>query len=121
LEINKVLKPGGVVLVHTHPTWPPHELPWDFWRFQENAFWALFNRATGFEIVGTVLSTPARIFPIQRASHLLGTTKTIAPLGVTALARKIGQSDPRLSWPLTAADITPTCYPTAGAKKAERC
>jgi SAM-dependent methyltransferase len=118
LEINKVLKPGGLVIVHTHPTWPPHELPWDFWRFQENAFWALFNQATGFEIVCTVLTTPARIFPHQRASHLLGTTKTVAPMGVTVLARKIGKSDPRLSWPLTAAEITPTRYPTIGAKGA---
>ncbi|MDO8597350.1 MAG: methyltransferase domain-containing protein [Sulfuricaulis sp.] len=34
MEMNKVLKPGGVVMLATHPAWPPHELPWDFWRFQ---------------------------------------------------------------------------------------
>jgi hypothetical protein len=117
LEMNKVLKMGGLVMVATHPTWPPHELPWDFWRFQENSFWALFNRATGFEIVCTITSTPARIFPCRRDSYLLGTTKTIAPMGVAVLARKIGQSDPRLSWPLTAGEVTQTQYPTAGAKK----
>jgi len=116
LEINKVLKPGGLVMVATHPTWPPHELPWDFWRFQENAFWALFNKATGFEIICTVTSTPARIFPFERSSYLLGTTKTVAPMGITVLARKIGPSDPRLSWPIKAGDITATNYPTAGAK-----
>jgi len=115
LEINKVLKVGGYVVVSTHPTWPPHELPWDFWRYQENAFWALFNKATGFEIVCTVTSTPARIFPFQRASYLAGTTKTIAPMGVAVLARKIGPSDSRLSWPLKAKDITETYYPMAGA------
>lgn len=116
LEINKVLRKGGMVMVATHPTWPPHELPWDFWRFQENAFWALFNRATGFEIVSTVVSTPARIFPFEHRSSLLGTTKTIAPMGVAVLARKIGPFDPRLSWPLTARDVTESHYPTVGAK-----
>jgi hypothetical protein len=116
LEINKVLKPGGLVMVATHPTWPPHELPWDFWRFQENSFWALFNKATGFEIICTVTSTPARIFPFERSSYLQGTTKTIASMGVAVLARKISKSDPRLSWPLKAADVTETYYPTAGAK-----
>jgi hypothetical protein len=111
LEMNKVLKVGGLAMVATHPTWPPHELPWDFWRFQENAFWALFNRSTGFEIVTTISSTPARIFPMKREGHLLGTTKTIAPMGVAVLARKIGSFDARLSWPLSAVDVTNSAYP----------
>jgi hypothetical protein len=111
LETNKILKVGGLTMIATHPTWPPHELPWDFWRFQENAFWALFNQATGFEIVAVVSRTPARIFPMQRASRLLGTVKTIAPMGVAVLARKIGPADPRLSWPLRAADVTASAYP----------
>lgn len=111
LETNKVLKVGGLTMIATHPTWPPHELPWDFWRFHENAFWALFNHATGFEILAVVSSTPARIFPMERAGYLLGTTKTIAPMGVTVLARKIGPADPRLSWPLRAADVTASAYP----------
>jgi hypothetical protein len=111
LETNKILKIGGLTMIATHPTWPPHEWPWDFWRFQENAFWALFNQSTGFEIVAVVSSTPARIFPMQMASRLLGATKTIAPMGVAVLARKIGPVDPRLSWPLRAADVTASAYP----------
>ena len=43
LELNKVLRVGGVIQVVTHPAWPPHELPWDFWRFPKGAFTALFN------------------------------------------------------------------------------
>lgn len=111
LETNKILKMGGLTMIATHPTWPPHELPWDFWRFQENAFWALFNKSTGFELLAVVSSTPSRIFPMQRASYLLGTTKTIAPMGVSVIARKIGPVDPRISWPLRAADITDSAYP----------
>jgi hypothetical protein len=37
-------------------------------------------------------------------------------MGIAVLARKIGPSDSRLSWPLLAQDVTPTEYPTAGAK-----
>ena len=33
LEINAVLADGGLLFVATHQTWPPHELPWDFWRY----------------------------------------------------------------------------------------
>jgi hypothetical protein len=115
VETNKILKMGGLTLVSTHPTWPPHELPWDFWRFQENAFWALFNASTGFEIVTTSVSTPARIFPASRAGYLIGGTKTICPMGVSVLARKVGPVDPRLSWPLTAAEITRSSYPLRSA------
>jgi len=111
LEINKVLKVGGLCLVATHPAWPPHELPWDFWRYQENAFWALFNKATGFELIATTTSTPARLFPASRELYLSGTIKTICPMGVVALARKTGPHDPRLSWPVTVEQITPTSYP----------
>ena len=113
LEINRVLKPGGIVFVGTHPCWPPHELPWDFWRYQPNAFWALFNASTGFELLATITDTPARILPAGRSLILSGTVKTVCPMSVTVLARKVGPHDPRLSWPVTAADATPTLYPTA--------
>ena len=33
LELNKVLKPGGMMLHTTHQTWPLHEEPWDYWRY----------------------------------------------------------------------------------------
>jgi SAM-dependent methyltransferase len=111
LEINKILKLGGLVLIGTHPTWPPHELPWDFWRFQENSFWSLFNRATGFELVGCSTSDPARLFPEGHALHLSGTIKTICPMGVVALAKKVAAHDSRLAWPVTVKDITLTSYP----------
>jgi SAM-dependent methyltransferase len=111
LETNRILKPGGLALIATHPTWPPHELPWDFWRYQENAFWALFNRATGFELLMTITGTPARLLPASRALYLSGTVKTVCPMGVVALARKVANHDPRLTWPVRVADITPTSYP----------
>src|SRR6266446_5988753 len=50
MEINTVLKIGGLCYVSTHPAWPPHELPWDFWRFPKEGLKALFNRDLGFEV-----------------------------------------------------------------------
>jgi len=47
------------------PTWPPHEEPWDFWRFNRTTWATLFNAATGFEIVEAVVGEPARIHPCR--------------------------------------------------------
>ena len=49
VEINRVLRPGGLVFVATHPALPPHELPWDFWRFNR----AAFNNAFSPNLLGT--------------------------------------------------------------------
>ena len=43
LEINAVLAEGGLLFVATHQSWPPHELPWDFWRYSPAAFQALLT------------------------------------------------------------------------------
>lgn len=66
LEINKTLKLGGLFNASTHPTWPLHDRPWDFFRFSTDAFHALFNRATGFEIVESTEGLPCRITPLAR-------------------------------------------------------
>lgn len=50
MEINRVLKPGGVCYVSTHPCWPTHELPWDFWRFPLAGLRLLFSEPTGFRV-----------------------------------------------------------------------
>lgn len=47
LEINKVMKEGGLLLIATVPTWPRHALPWDFWRYSKGAFKDLLNPSTG--------------------------------------------------------------------------
>lgn len=112
LEINTVLKTGGLVYVVTHPTWPPHELPWDFWRYQPNGFWALFNSSTGFELISCSTFEPSRLIPAGTGFHLGGTVKTECAMGVVALAKKIGPYDPRLAWPVKTADITSTSYPS---------
>jgi hypothetical protein len=51
LELNTVLKTGGVVLSQSHQTWPQHEMPWDFFRFSASGWASLFCKATGFRII----------------------------------------------------------------------
>jgi SAM-dependent methyltransferase len=114
IEINKVMKPGGLVFVTTHPAWPSHELPWDFWRFQPSAFQALFHRATGFELLSVADGLPGKMYslvddPPTRAVH-----RHTVNQGVAALARKVGAvRDDLVRWDVDVQDIVNTMYPSA--------
>ena len=111
MEMNKVLRPNGRVIVVTHPTWPSHELPWDFWRFQENGMHALFNKATGFKVVDVKEGLPARLLPLvlDRAFANVGLFNVNMAIAVEAV--KIGPVDPRLRWDVPYNEITDTMYP----------
>lgn len=112
LEINKSLKLGGLFYVSTHPTWPLHDRPWDFFRFSTDAFRALFNRATGFEIVESTEGLPCRIIPLAvDASLATMETNPNAFLGVAMIARKISEPDPRLRWDVDLREILESNYP----------
>ena len=51
VEINRVLKPGGLVFVQTHQSYPVHAHPHDYYRFTREGLEALFCRQTGFRTV----------------------------------------------------------------------
>ncbi|MEO6244581.1 MAG: methyltransferase domain-containing protein [Opitutaceae bacterium] len=110
LELNRVLEPGGLVFTATHPTYPMHEEPWDFWRFSPPSWQTLFNAATGFEIVEAVCGEPARVHacrtnPVTR--DIPGSAK--AYLGSASIARKI--SDTALAWPVPVGTAARDSYP----------
>lgn len=94
LAINEVLRPGGLAFVATHPTYPPHDLPWDFFRFQPGAMRALFGPAAGFELVACAQGLPCRIVPLASDPPLRGLWRQTAYLGIAALARKVGAPQP---------------------------
>ena len=108
-EMNRVLKPGGLVLVATHQTLGMHDLPWDFWRFSDTAWDALFNARTGFEIVERALDGEQYIVPFILTAAKLHAERSVGFEGSVVLARKIGPCT--MSWPLRAADIVGTMYP----------
>jgi len=113
LEINKVLKLGGYVFLSTHPVWPEHEMPWDFWRFPKNGFHALFNQYTGFEVISLIEGLPCNIYSLvddaPTRTNYLGTTNQ----GVSLIAKKVGnyRSD-LLKWDVDVEDVISTMYPS---------
>lgn len=49
-EFRRILKPGGRVLLSTPMYWPPHELPYDFYRYPEQGLRYLAATA-GFRVL----------------------------------------------------------------------
>lgn len=113
LEINRVLRVGGLMFAATHHTWPPHELPWDYWRYSRGAFEALLNPYTGFEILRVEEGLPALVVPMVRDASTRRLIHDPSSLGVSVLARKVGPARDDLSWDLAAADVARGSYPEA--------
>ena len=114
VEINKVMSTGGLMYIATHPTWPPHERPWDFWRFSEEGFQVLLNPVTGFEILECSSGLPCSIIPFGTDEPMKGMYMHHAYLGISVIARKIGPSDGRLAWDVGVDEISwRRAYPTA--------
>jgi SAM-dependent methyltransferase len=109
IEANHVLKPGGLIMLTTHQSWPLHERPWDFWRFSDHSWAALFNRCTGFQILETAMGEPASIVP--HFAHPITCTLESQPAYLTCAvkARKIGKT--ALEWPVKIADALDNSYP----------
>lgn len=60
-EINRALKVGGLTYHGTVFAWPPHERPWDFWRFSDEGLKTLFAPAMGFEVEAAGMFDPVRM------------------------------------------------------------
>ena len=52
-EFNRLLRPGGKVLLTTPMYWPPHELPYDFYRYPEHGLRRLITES-GFELLAII-------------------------------------------------------------------
>jgi SAM-dependent methyltransferase len=94
-ELNEVLEVGALAFIHCHQSWGYHEAPWDFFRFSDSAWHALFNEVTGFEIIATRMADEAIIVPVtewgnasvnRQADHGKAYATSVV------LARKIGPS-----------------------------
>lgn len=97
LEMNAVLRTGGLAFIQSHPTWPLHEEPWDFWRFSENAWEGLFNVHTGFRVLDRGYGLSAKIVPEFAASGPLRGHESASTFMLSAcLIEKIGP--PQVTW-----------------------
>lgn len=109
VEIAKVLRPGGLALVSTHQTIGLHDTPWDFFRFSDAAFTALFNRATGFEIVTTGMISFMHVVPRIWMERHRGWEETGGFESASVLVRKVGE--PLVDWDVQVSDFLATSYP----------
>lgn len=115
LEMNKVMKAGAHVYLSTHPTWPAHEQPWDFWRFQKHVFTGLFNEHTGFELVSVVEGLPCKAYSLVDSGPTLGVCLYRMNQGVAVIARKVANyRDDLLKWDISAGDVVSSKYPGSG-------
>ncbi len=112
LEINRVLKPGGFVLTQTHPAWPEHEMPWDFWRFPHQSFISIFNEYTGFEIVSKAEGRPMRAFSLVKDAPMAKLYRFNLNGAVQCLAQKSGPyREDLIKWDVVANDVVENLYP----------
>lgn len=109
LEINKVLRMGGIGLIHSHQTLGLHDAPWDFWRFSEDSWSALFNESTGFEIISSTQSLPSHVIPMFWRAEKEGGERSAGFEGSTVIVRKVSTSS--LTWPVSVSDAITTTYP----------
>lgn len=109
VEMNRILKRGGLGFVHTHQSIGMHDMPWDFYRFSDNAWKGIFNHATGFEILQTEMANMNYIIPCMWEDRHFEAERARGFESSAVLVRKIGECE--LDWPLTAADVTKDIYP----------
>lgn len=104
LEMNRVMRVGALGYVQSHPAWPLHEEPWDFWRFSKDAWDGLFNAHTGFEMLGKEYGMGATVVPnFAEGGHMQGLDGARSFLLSACLVRKVGE--PKVRWEAEASEV----------------
>jgi SAM-dependent methyltransferase len=117
-EVNRVLKPGGLVYHQAPGAWPAHAQPNDFWRFSAEGLRVLFGPASGFEVLEVRDSAPAVVLPTPewREKHLDMPTVPAFTMA-EILARKVEEIPPgAVAWPLGESEARARRYPVAGLR-----
>ena len=109
IEINSIIRDGAIGLVVTHQTVGIHEVPWDFYRYSDQAWKGVFNRYTGFEIVDSGMTLPTMIIPVRWQRQFDLTERALGFMTSACVVRKIGE--PTVDWPITVPSITDDMYP----------
>lgn len=109
VEMNRVLKIGGKALIQTHQTIGMHDIPWDFWRFSDTAWDAIFNQKTGFRIIDRVIDFENFIIPFVMRPGKMDAEGSAGHEVSMVIVEKI--SDAIVDWPVRTGEITETSYP----------
>jgi hypothetical protein len=109
IEMNKIMRIGAAGYIRTHQSIGMHDLPWDYWRFSDTAWPAIFNRRTGFEIVRTYLGEPMFVVPFDMAPKWIGNEQSAGFAASAVTVRKIAETD--LTWDVASGDLERTSYP----------
>ena len=121
-EVNRVLKPGGLVYHEAPGAWPAHAQPNDFWRMSAEGLRVLFGPDCGFEVLDAQDAGMAAMIPSPqwRQHHLaMPTVPTFAMAEI--LARKVADLPPgAVAWPLKggASAERAKLYPVEGLRVA---
>lgn len=106
LEMNKVLKAGGITYHQAPCLWPLHERPWDFWRFTDYGLKVLFSRPMGFEVLSVGLHGPLRVYLDELSSPLENLPFGDGFGNACVLARKVETVDLRKTrWEVDIEDV----------------
>ena len=106
MEINKLLKVGGITCHSTHNAWSMPERPWDFWRFSDDALKVLFSPPLGFETIKTGFFEPLRMH-IDNVNHVHKGLEMLPSFGgVITLAKKVADfGSTRFKWDVNIEDV----------------
>lgn len=111
IGLNKVMKTGGLALICSHQTWPAHEQPWDFFRFSDDSWNALFCEESGFEVVSTGMGFPAITACATMVPYLQDQMLewNYGYLASAALVRKVAAT--KLIWSAETKEVVQGGYP----------
>lgn len=120
VECAKILKVDGHMYTAVPQAWPRHSEPWDFWRFMEGSWPALFNPLSGFEIINQIAIEEAKAVPVvmclPNRAQLSGSS--VLYLQIACLARKIGE--PQQTWTYAKQSLEGQ-YPESGVLQPPSC
>lgn len=68
-ELAAVIRPGGILLVQTHQTFPVHGYPSDYWRFTREALAEVFALDHGWRVIESEYTYPAKVVPLSNEVH----------------------------------------------------
>jgi hypothetical protein len=109
IEMNKVMKLGGIGFVATHQTIGLHDMPWDYWRFSNTSWEALFNEKTGFRIIDRAMDLEQFVLPFIYRPGKWDAERSAGFENSSVMFEKISECN--LEWPIEISDLTDTSYP----------